>query len=39
MTFEIATRLSGDVTIVDLKGRATIGARNTDLFNVEMRKS
>jgi anti-anti-sigma factor len=37
MTFEISTRLSGDVTIVDLKGRATIGA-NTDLFNVELRK-
>jgi anti-anti-sigma factor len=37
MTFEISTRLSDDVTIVDLKGRATIGA-NTDLFNVELRK-
>jgi anti-sigma B factor antagonist len=37
MTFEISTRLSDDVTIVDLKGRATIGA-NTDLFNVALRK-
>jgi anti-sigma B factor antagonist len=37
MPLEISIRQSGDVTIVDLQGRATIGA-NTDLLNRHLRK-
>jgi anti-anti-sigma factor len=37
MALEISIRQSGDVTIVDLQGRATIGA-NTDLLNRQLRK-
>jgi anti-sigma B factor antagonist len=37
MPLEISIRQSGDVTIVDLQGRATIGA-NTDLLNRQLRK-
>lgn len=34
---EISTRISGDVTIVGLQGKATIGA-NTDLLSRQLRK-
>jgi anti-sigma B factor antagonist len=37
MALEISTRQSGDVTIVDLQGRATIGP-NTDSMNFQLRK-
>jgi len=37
MPLEISIRQSGDVTIVDLRGRATIGP-NTDLLNRQFRK-
>jgi anti-sigma B factor antagonist len=37
MALEISTRQSGDVTILDLQGRATIGP-NTDELNRQLRK-
>ncbi len=37
MSLQISIRKSADVTIVDLKGKATIGADN-DLLNSELRK-
>lgn len=37
MALEISTRQSGDVTVVDLQGRATIGP-NTDSMNRQLRK-
>jgi anti-sigma B factor antagonist len=37
MALEISTRQSGDVTILDLQGRATIGP-NTDELNRRLRK-
>ncbi len=37
MPLEISIRQAGDVTVVDLQGRATIGA-NTDILNRELRK-
>lgn len=37
MTLQIAVRESAGVTIVDLKGRATIGADN-DMLNANLRK-
>ena len=37
MPLEISIRQAGDVTILDLRGRATIGA-NTDLLNRRLRE-
>lgn len=37
MLLEISDRISGDVTIVDLHGKATIG-ENSDLLNRHLRK-